>query len=106
MHPLLAKVLAKKNIKEVKDLSMDDKLAFDNWQRILSTEEITVDKIKGFCENQIKVIEGQWKDLNNSHQKNERLILSHNVYSTLLNVILSPQKERENLEKYLIDLLK
>ena len=105
MHNLLLRLLKKRKIENVEDLDKDEKADFDRWNRILSEGEISVEKIAEFCGNQIKLIEMQWKNLDNDIKKNERLIISHTIYSTLVNLIESPQAEKENLEKYLVELL-
>ncbi len=106
MHPLLNRLLRKRKIEDVTELKEDEKVTFDTWERILSEGEITVDKIVEFCLSQINVIEIQWKNLDNPEKKNERLILMHTIYKTLVNLIKAPRTEKENLEKYLNDLLK
>lgn len=99
---ILERWLSKKtNGKGLPDLNEEERATFEKYQAILSDGEITVDKVAQFCENQIKVIEKQWKNLDNPKEKNDRLIIFHTVYSTLLEVIRSPQQARETLEKYL-----
>ena len=106
MQNILLRLLEKRNIKETKELSTEEKETFDKWEVILSEGEISVEKILKFCQGQIKLIETQWKNLDNNTDKNERLILLHTVYSTLVNLIQAPQTEKDNLEKYLTELLK
>ena len=110
MHNLLLRLLEKRKIKK-EDLKYDEnpllneKLKFEEWDRVLSEGEISVEKIKEFCRQQIKLIEAQWKNMDNDTKKNERLIISHTIYSTFIQLIESPQTEKENLEKYLTDLI-
>ncbi|OGT23552.1 MAG: hypothetical protein A2W47_04565 [Gammaproteobacteria bacterium RIFCSPHIGHO2_12_38_15] len=110
MHNLLLRLLEKRGVKKEELKSdenplLNEKLKFEEWDKVLSEGEVSVDKIKEFCKNQIKIIEVQWKNLDNDTKKNERLIILHTVYSTLINLIESPQTEKENLEKYLTELL-
>ena len=113
MNHLIAQLLAKKGVKSIDDLKDRDSLStleeeketFQRWEGRLSQGEITVDKIKLFCENQKKLIESKWQDIHSSPQTNERLIVFHVVYSKLLETINAPSTERENLEKYLQQLL-
>lgn len=105
MHDLLRQWLKKLKIKDVSGLSEEEKETFDTWSKTLSEGEITVERIEEFCQNQIEVIESQWRDMNNSERKNERLIVLHTVYSTLLKMINAPKQERANLERYLRQLL-
>lgn len=104
-HNLLQKLLEKRHIKDISELSQDEAEQFDKWEAILSEGEITVDKIKRFCEVQLGVIETQLKSFDNTPQKNERLIIYFNIYKTLSNLINSPMAEREILEKYLLQLI-
>lgn len=60
--------------------------------------------IEEFCETQIDLIENKWKDY--EYEKKADLIPYHNVYKTLLAAINAPKVAREQLEKYLIGLIK
>lgn len=114
MNNLLARYLEKlgyKSIDELSDVPMPDnspteKNVFQKWQKILSSnEDVTVDNIKELCERQLSQIEEQMKDLENSDIKNNRLVILHTVYKTILKAISSPITERAQLEVYLNSLL-
>ena len=105
MHPALEKLLKKRGINELKELSVEEKGDFDRWQRVLSEGDVTVERIAEFCRHQIKQIESKWRDLKNTKDENDRLVLIHTVYSVLLDAITAPKAEREGLEKYLNQLL-
>lgn len=114
MHYLLSKLLAKRGYKNISELSADrmpdgspsEKETFDRWNKVLSARDtITVEDIKKFCNGQVQHIEQQWKSLDNATVKNERLVLLHTVYKAIIEVIDSPQTQRESLEKYLMGLL-
>ena len=107
MHILLSKLLAKRGIEKLDDLSKEEKEWFDAKQRILSQQDdITVDDFKKFCQSQIDLIQDQWKNLDNTTLKNERLVILHTVYSTILKVATGSKTEREMLEDHLQQLLK
>ena len=106
MHSLLAKWLAKIGLKSVDELSSEEKQTYDNWNRILSEGEITVDKIKDFCHAQKKIIETQYSNPDNTDKKDNILKASLGIYNALLGLLEGPVVEREALEKYLIGLLK
>ena len=89
----------------MEDLDPDEKNKFNEWQRVFDESEITVEKVAEFCNNQIVLIENQWKDLSVPKEKIERLVLLHNVYKTLYNLISGPKVGREDLERYLNQLL-
>ena len=107
MHALLSKLLNKRGIENVEALSKEEKEWFDEKQRILSQpDEITVEDFKRFCRSQLDLIEVQFKNLDNSSQKNEWLIILHTVYSSILKVATASKTERELLEDHLTQLLK
>lgn len=106
MHGILTKLLQKRGIESVNKLDKEEKQTFDNWEKILSKEELTLEDVKNFCQSQIDVIEGKWKDLNVDNLKKAELIPYHTVYKTLLTAIQSPRSARESLENQLNQLLK
>ena len=104
MHPILVKLLNKRNVKK-EELTKEELTDFDRWDKILSGGEVTVEKVGEFCKAQIGAIEAQWKDLNNDTKKNERLIIAHTIYSTILKTLTAPEIERSALESYLNKLI-
>lgn len=101
---ILSKLLEKRGLKP-EELSTEEKETIKQWQLTLSQGAITVSSIELFCNNNITNIENQFKNLDNSKEKLERLVLLHNVYSSLVKIINSPKIEKEALEKYLTTLL-
>ena len=106
MHNILSKLLAKRGIKDVTELDKEERIQFEVWHGILSKENLTLEDIKNFCQAQIEVIEGKWKDFNIKQSKKAEWIPYHTVYSTLLLAIESPKVAREGLEKQLLELIK
>ena len=106
MHNLLLKLFAKKGIKDIKDLDAEERTTFDNWNKILSKDELTLEDVKIFCQSQIDVIENKWKDLNLENSKKAEMIPYHTVYKTILQAISSTKVVREQLEKQLLELTK
>lgn len=101
MHPLLDRLLRKRKIEHLAELSAEEKNKYDEWERILSEGEISVQKVASFCRAQLSLIEAQWKDFANGTSKNDRLIVMHTTYRTLLDVLSAPAAEKEALERYL-----
>lgn len=101
----LKNILKKREVESVADLNADERqtvTAWENdWKAILAKPDITIDDMRLFCDNQVKIIEWQWRDLNNPDKKNERLILLHTVWSLLRNFLNSKEDSRVALEKYL-----
>ena len=105
MNFLLEKLFKKKGIVDASKLDESEKATYDSWQRTLSEGDMSVDKIQAFCKQQLSIIEGKFKEMDNSAEKNQRLIVSHNIYRALVDTIEKPKNEREQLERYLQSLL-
>ena len=111
---LLDKLLQKRGVKSPEELdnsimpdgSPNERQTFEEYRRILSEGDITVDKISEFCQSQISTIESKWKDLSIGNDKKAEWIPIHNVYSTLLLLIKSPTSAKEALEAQLKELVK
>lgn len=104
MIPILANLLKKRGIEKKDDLTIEEAAQFEKWEGILS-KDVSVDSIRDFCHSQLRRIETEWKDLDKSKERNDRLIVMHTVYKQLIAVIESPKAEREALEKYLQSLI-
>jgi hypothetical protein len=104
MHTLLQKLLEKRGV-EVVDLAREEKVTFDTWNATLVGETMTVEKLADFCKRQLGAIEEKWDNLDNASMKNERLVFQHTIYSKILRLITSEERERLQLEKYLTDLI-
>lgn len=101
MHNLLTKLLNKKGIKSTLDMTPEEKQTFENWDKTLSKKELTLEDIKHYCQNQLDIIEGKWKDMGINQAKKAELLPYYTVYKSILNAISSPQAARESLEQYL-----
>mgnify|MGYP001619542822 FL=1 len=96
---ILTDIFAKRGIKDVTDLDKEEREVFENYEKILSKDELTLEDIKHFLEDQIRVIENKWRDYGTKNKAS--LIPYHTIYCVLRDVINSPQVEREQLEKHL-----
>lgn len=104
MHKILYDYLAKRNL-DVQDMSDEEKQVFDRWNATLSGAEISVKSIAEFCGRQKAAIEVSLENMENSTQKNERLIIYQTVYSKIKRMIEAEEAERVALEKHLTQLL-
>lgn len=101
---ILTKIFEKRGIKDVTELDTEERETFENYEKILSRPDITLEDVKKFIESQIGIIEARWKDYDRKDKGD--LIAYHTIYKTLLNLINAPQAERKALEDYLIQLHK
>lgn len=101
---LISKLLEKRGIDKAEDLSPEEQATLQGWQSVLSGNLLTVDLIKTFCQNQVKVIETRFASSGNTGEDTYLKACLH-VYLNLLKVIEGPEAERESLEKYLTQLI-
>ena len=106
MHKLLQSLFEKRGIKEIKDLSVEEKADFERWHGVLSKENLTIDDVKDFCLAQIETVEMRWRDLKLEQNKKAELIPYHTVYKLFLAAIDAPKVAREQAERELTELIK
>lgn len=101
---ILDKWLNKKGIISPNELTEDEKKTYDNYKAVLSGENISVDKIKEFCHNQVKLIETKFA---NNPRTDDDIYLKAclHVYLNIIKCIEVPQVERERVEKYLLSII-
>lgn len=103
---LLNKLLAKRKIKDVKELDGEERKTYEVWQEILAKEELNIEDIKNFCKSQIGIIESKWADYGIETNKKSELIPYHTVWKLLLSAIDSPKQAKRSLEQHIEQLLK
>lgn len=101
----LSRLLEKVGIANINDLSSEEKATYENYEKVLSKEELTLEDVKEFCRVQVGKIEEKWRDLNIESFKKEDLIPYHTVWKSILLAIESPKVVRESLEKQLTELI-
>lgn len=106
MTNILSRFLEKKGIINLNELSPEEKATYDNYEAVLSKEELTLEDVKDFCKAQLTKIEEKWRDLNLESFKKADLIPYHTVWKSILLAIESPKVVRESLEKQLTELIK
>ena len=104
MFEILNRILHKRGV-TLDELDKEERKTFEEWQAVLSKEELTVKDIKNFCEQQLAIIENKWGDYGLEQARKAELIPYHHIYSTLKKVVDSPKQIRESLEKNLQQLL-
>lgn len=106
MHSSLTKLFRKKGIESLDTLTEEERDVYNNYEKTLSKEELTIDDLRMFLKQQIDIIESKWSDYTLVQAKKSEFIPYHTVYKTLLRAIDAPQVEKESLEKYLTQLIK
>ena len=114
MHSLLSTLFKKQKIKDFDDLdntrlpdgSPSERENFEEWNRILSVEDLTTEDLGKFCQSQLDIIERKWGDFKITNEKKAELIPHHTVYKAILAAIDGPKVAREAIEKHLIELIK
>lgn len=96
---ILDRFFKKKGIETSEDLSAEERVVYENYKRILTGENLTVDSIKEFCSSQIKIIESRIAaslEIPSAVQ-----VASLHVYLNILKMMDAPEVERRTLEDYL-----
>lgn len=101
---ILSKLLQKKKIEKVEDLTPEEQATFRHYQSILE-KEVSVASIKEFCLSQIKLIESKFAD-NPKTDDDTYLKACLHIYLNIIRVIEAPETERKSLEQHLEDLIK
>jgi hypothetical protein len=99
---IISKILEKRGISDVKELSDEERNTFEKWKVVLGGENVTIDSIKEFCRSQISIIESKCDGITGLTIMQQACI---HVYINLLKAIEAPEKERESLERYLNQLI-
>ena len=103
MQNKLSKLFAKRGIKDTSELTQEERAVYDNYAKVLSKDELTIEALRQFLNSQVAVIEGKWRDHGFDHKAD--LIPYHSCYKAILEALDAPRMERENLERYLTSLL-
>ncbi len=100
---LLDKLLEKRGIKNLNELTDEERAVFDNYKLTLTGKDVKISDLEKFCRSQITLIEDKFGGPDNKYDS--YLKASLHVYLTLLKVIEAPKVERANMERYLIALI-
>lgn len=102
---LIDKLLSFRKIDKVEDLAPEEQAQISNWKRVLNGETLTVDKIKEFCETQVKIIEDNFSKKASVYSEDVFQKACLHVYLNILKAIEAPEAERAALEQYLTSLI-
>ena len=102
---LIQELLKKRGIKNLSELDPAEKAIFDRWQKMLTTEDITIERLTEFIKEQKRRAEINIANPDNTKEKDMFLKASLNIYGSLLGLINSPKRERETIIKHLKQLL-
>lgn len=99
---VLSKLLEKRGIEKVEDLTPEEKAKFDKWKLVLTGASVTIDTLKEFCQSQIRIIESKCDGVTSLTTLQQA---SMHVYINLLKAIEAPEAERDSLERYLTQIV-
>lgn len=99
---LLSRWLTKLGVEKVDDLSSDEKQLYDHYKAILSGETLSVESIKEFCQQQIRIIEGSCDGKTPLTDLQQACL---HVYLNIVKAIEAPEAERLRLEQYLTQVI-
>lgn len=101
---ILDKLLKKRGIEHIEELSQEERVQFDNWNRVLSKETLKLEDIETHCKNEVKKIQDKFKDSRNVEDDRFYKACLH-VYLNILALFEADQVQRESLEKHLNQIL-
>ena len=101
MHKLIHRLFEKRGIKDVNDLSDEERVKAEEWDQTLREDEVTAGGMAEFCESQMAAIEKAWQDNDLPAEKIARLTVLHTAFKKLHGYITGRKLEREALIKYL-----
>jgi hypothetical protein len=101
---LLDKLLSKNGISNLDELTSEERAIYDGYKLTLTAKDVTVKNIENFCRSQVKLIEDKFGSPETKYDAYLKACL--HVYLTILKAIEAPKVERENMERYLIALIK
>ena len=105
MFPRLKEYLEKRGVKEIQELSEDEKATFDKWNKILNTKEIEIKDLEQLLSELREKAIVEIADPDNSPKKDAKEKAMITICDSLLSLIKSPKEEKEQLEKHLDSLL-
>jgi len=106
MNPLLEKYLKKLGVDSITGLSNEERVVFDNWNSVLDGVDVTGETLKNFCQAQLDIIDTLWDNLDNSGEKNDKLVLLRIVYRKLIVLIDSNKNKKAEVEAEITTLLR
>lgn len=101
---ILQKLLNKRGINKIEDLSSEEQLTYRNWERTLTGETVTIESLKEFCNSQIRLIENKFASKGENGDDNYLKACLH-VYLNLKKAMEAPEAERASLEQHLTQLI-
>lgn len=98
---MINKLLEKLNIKSVLDLNDEEKRTFEQWQKVLDKDEVSVKEIKEFIDFQVALTTEQLLSYKNTKDKDIYLKAQLRNYRNLKSFIESPTKNKEVINQYI-----
>lgn len=113
MNPILEKYLKKIGIDGADKLDKkplgpglpSERDDFIKWQKILTAKDITMEDLVDFMEGRLKNALKEIANPDNSSKKDAKLKAEITIYNALSGLIKSPKVAKEQLEKYLEQLI-
>lgn len=99
---LLHKLLEKRGIEKVEDLSPEEFQIFERYRMVLTGSTVTLDQVKEFCHAQIAIIEAKCDGITPLTSVQQACL---HVYINILKAIEAPEAERTSLERHLNQLI-
>ncbi len=105
MHFLIQRLIEKWGYKEIIEVPIEERSQLLEYQDVLNKEKVEMEDILKFCKDQKAIVEKQFRNFDNSQQKNERLQAALAFYGSLIDFIEGPMVGREYTVRFLENLI-
>jgi hypothetical protein len=102
---LINKVLKRRGIKDLNELSNEERADYDRWKKVMTGDVVTIPMMKDFMKAQIHILETRFAVGDTNEKQDAFYKACLHVYLNLLQIISAPEAERASLERYLQSLI-
>jgi hypothetical protein len=98
---MIDQILQKLGIKSIDDLKPAEKATWMAWASILGTPNVTIEDLKKFLPQELERANIELRKHENSEKKDSYYKAYGDILATLSKIIITPEKEREQLRSML-----
>ena len=106
MNILIEKLLKKRGINDLNDLTDEEKAIYDEWEKVLSLSSLTLKDLEKFLNEQVPRLTKELIEPDISDKKNIYLKARIADFMAILAVIQKPKIAKKELENYIKSLIK
>lgn len=101
MNTNINDILTKLRIKTILDLTEEERKTYQEWEKVLNKQEVTMQELKEFIEGQMAIATEKFLSYKNTEKKDLFLKAQLRNYKSILAFIQSPAINKEFLENHI-----